>query len=182
MNKNIDWVDLISAKTETINTETNTVFRQNSNPINKLDIYYLLTGENWVSGIKHKDAIVTFSGSSQNLIVIPQTVIDRYIFNPLFKDYGDGYQFKIIMQNYEHSQRRVRIKYRVEADFLIATLCPGLKKSAKKIDLFKLPREYWQKVEIVSEKPVDEFIQIVKTRVRNLAQGKGIVQLAEIDF
>ena len=174
MTKDTSWIDIISKSINDIKAKTNTVFRQHFNPLNKLDINYVLTGYNWIDGLTSKDAIVTLSKSSHHLIIIPKITINKYIFDPLFKNYSDGYGFRIKFQNYEHRNKSIRIKYREESGSLIATLCPGLKKDGNKIDLLKLPNEYWEKIEILSDDPLSEFLKIVIDRVKKLSDGKGI--------
>ncbi len=94
-----DWVNIISDSTREIKQQTNTVFRQNRYPLDKLDINFLLYGNNWKDGLHCKDALLVFSKSSHNLVVMPKKVVGAYIFNPLFEEYSDGHQFKVHCQN-----------------------------------------------------------------------------------
>lgn len=182
MSKYTSWVDLISDKTNEIKYETNTIFRQNSKPLGKLDINYVLTGKNWIDGLYSKEAMVTFSKSSHHLIIIPKIIVDKHIFHPLFKKYADEYEFRLSFQNYEHRGRSIRIKYREDSGSLVVTLCTGIKKKAKEIDLLLLPYYYYEKINILSDEPLSEFIKIVIDRIKKLSDGKGVAILESIVF
>jgi hypothetical protein len=174
MNEYLNWVDAVKNETRTIKRATCTVFRQNKNPLNKLDINHVLTGNNWIDELSPKKAMVTFSKSSKHLIIIPKTIVDEYIFYPLFEENSDGYGFKKDFQKYEHRGKSILIKYREDGDFLIVTLLSGQKKAAKKIDLLKLPQEYWEQIDIISDDPLIKFISVVKNKVEKLSDGNGI--------
>lgn len=171
------WVDKIYGrdKTNHIKKATNTLFRQ----LHSLDISFSMVGKNWKGGKTDKDALVAFSkgqGISEEplLVVIPKRIVDKYIFYPIFENFGNGYSFKPKYSHFNYIDNKINLILNKNSSIISLRYnseCKGLT-----IDLFYLPEgDYWFPIDLRSySDPVGELVSKINETVKKVSDGKGI--------
>ena len=173
----MSWIKKISEAGNTmhIKKNTNTLFRQHE----RLSIYFSMAGKNWKDERTDRDALVIFTRKQQGLgatylVVIPKKIVDDYIFNPIFKNTGNGYIFKPEYSHYNYSKNRINLILDKESSNI--SLRSKSDSGAETIELFNLPEGiYWFPIDLSSVvDPVMELILRINETVKKVEDGKGI--------
>jgi len=180
-NKPEDWRKYIVGQTGNISDVSNTLFRQNQDePKNIIQLNYSIPTK-WKEEDNEKDAIVYFSSYQKKILIVPKSVIDKYLFFPFFEKVDKGWSFKINFDSYRYSDNRMSINFKLlENSYFIVYINALRKYNQDPYILFKLPSKYWIDVDLMSKDPFNEFIQLIVSQTKELSSGEGVIPIGKI--
>ena len=139
--------------TNQIKKATDTLFRQNDDPFDGIELYYDLSGINWKREKVTKKAIVCFSRDSNVLVFIPQKAVNENIFRPFFIKYIEGYRLEKNYMQYSYADKktpmktRINLKFKIHQNKLLVSLTAKARFKKSPIKLMLLPSDYWPKIQ-----------------------------------
>lgn len=170
------YISAIKSNSRHIKEVTNTLFRQNDNSIDGAEAYYQLAGKNWIDEITIRKAIVYFSCDSNNVVVIPEIIVNKYIFEPLFQKTINGYSLREEFKSFGVENDRISLQFRIQQDRLHVSLIPPSRSQQQKpISLISLPKCYWPEVVFGENDPLSFLIDNIRNIYQNLSDGEGIL-------
>lgn len=176
------YISEIKSNSRHIKEVTNTLFRQNDNSIDGAEAYYQLAGKNWTDDITIRKAIVYFSCDSNNVVVIPEIIVNKYIFEPLFQKTINGYFLREEFKSFGVENDRISLQFRIQQDRLHVSLIPPSRSQQQKhIPLISLPKCYWPKIVFGENDPVSCLIDNISNICQNISDGKGIMSQRETE-
>ena len=158
--------DFLTKSPDTIDSKyvkktTNTLFRQNKLAIDGNVIFYSLKNL-WVDNEGTKKGISIYSSSSKHLLVIPEKIVQQYLFTPIFKKSSTGYSFRKRYEKLEGDSGRIYLYFRIEENKFAVYIKPLKRYNISPIKVMLLSKKYWPQMNSTEELEQDIITTIIE--------------------
>lgn len=164
----------VSEGTAYIKKATCTIFRQNNQLLDGAEIYFKLSGTFWSKNNETKEGMVYFSRPSSNLVILPKSIVNQYIFDRFFEKGSDGYQLSDNYKQFEYDRGRINLKFKTDHDRLLIYLKAPSIFQIDPIPLISLPTAYWPEMNFKNSEAVVGIVAEINELCESLSHGHGI--------